>query len=454
MGKLWQKQYTLDSLIEEFTVGQDYLLDQELVAADCVSSMAHARMLNSIGILSDSEGKQLVAELREIIDKNETGSFSIGREDEDCHTAIENHLTESLGEVGKKIHTGRSRNDQVIAALRLHARQFCLILGKAGLLLIKSLIDFAAENRDVPMPGRTHMQVAMPSSVGLWAGAYAEELTDHLVFLSPLLDLVNRNPLGSAASYGVPLPLDRELVADLLGFAAVQNNVLSVNNSRGMTEAWMLTLADHLCLTLSRLAQDLMLFTLPELGYFSLPEELCSGSSIMPQKKNPDLLEATRSKSALVSSWAGQTRAIIHALPSGYNRDVQDTKEPYLRGSRVSVLCLQVMHRVISLLEVDRDRLTAAFVPEIFATDEALRLVEGGMSFREAYRATAAVLSSLETQDAASTITSRTATGTAGNLNLESLSDKINTIEKKINTVESKANEAIAKLAGRQVSFF
>jgi len=240
LSKLWEKGYALDKLIEEFTVGEDPLLDQRLVAADCLASMAHAKMLSRIGILTTEEFQALRKELSAIIRLNRDGRFSISREDEDCHTAIENHLVQSVGEAGKKIHTGRSRNDQVIAALRLYTRSFLLEFQAAVLDLVQVLLAFAEQHRDLPMPGRTHLQAAMPSSVGLWSGAWLEELLDDLSLVDTAYALNNSCPLGSAASYGVPLPLDREMVAESLAFDRVQNNVLYVNNSRGKFESVVL----------------------------------------------------------------------------------------------------------------------------------------------------------------------------------------------------------------------
>jgi argininosuccinate lyase len=342
MAKLWQKGYTFNGIVEEFTVGVDYLLDADLVVADCLGSIAQARMLEKIGVLTSSERQSLEDELKKIVREGQDGRFVIRVEDEDCHTALENRLTAAAGDPGKKIHTGRSRNDQILTALRIYERSFLLELADRGISTVLALTDFATEHRNVPMPGRTHMQIAMPSSVGLWAGAFAEEILGHLSVLPAVYDLVNRSPLGAAAGYGTPLPLDRELTAELLGFAAVQNNVLCVINSRGVTEGWILTIVEQLGFTLSRLAQDLILFSMPEFGYFSLPDELCSGSSIMPQKKNPDALELLRGKAVSLSHAASAVREYGHGLPSGYNRDLQESKEPFAKAAKSILLCLDV----------------------------------------------------------------------------------------------------------------
>ncbi|NCC63862.1 MAG: argininosuccinate lyase [Spirochaetia bacterium] len=418
MSKLWQKDYSLDSLMEEFTVGNDYIIDQELVIADALASISHARGLHEIGILDEAELQMLEEGLRQVIKLRQEGLFNITKEDEDCHTAIEGYLTETHGEVGKKIHTGRSRNDQVQTALRLWMREFTLKLCKATGNLSEELLEFAQKYEKVPMPGRTHMQIAMPSSVGLWAASFAEELYDeaqHLMHLSWLLD---QSPLGSAASYGVPLALDRQYTAQQMGFTRVQNNVLYANNSRGKFEAMLLDGCDYIALTLSKLAQDLILFTLPEFGYFSLPKTLCTGSSIMPQKKNPDGLELSRSRSAVVSSCAMRVKSIIRSLPSGYNRDFQDTKEPLLVGAKASWQLVQIFMRMIDGLEVHQDALTKACTSELYATDVVLQQVAQGKNFRDTYKEVGLHLDEVAVFDPVKTIEERSSIGTTGNLGL------------------------------------
>ncbi len=419
MSKLWKKRVELNRDIEAFTVGDDYILDRDIVIPDCFASMAHAKMLCEIGVLSKEEFKNLKSELVEIVKDTKSGLFSVRVEDEDSHTAIENRLVERLGADGKKIHTGRSRNDQVIAALRLYARDFILDLEEATLRLVGFLLDFAESYRGVPMPGRTHMQIAMPSSVGLWAASFAEELLDDVYLLKGAYKLNNVSPLGSAASYGVPLPLNRERVAELLGFERVQNNVLYVNNSRGKFESIILNAAEQVMLTLSKLSQDIILFSMPEFGYFSLPEELCPGSSIMPQKKNPGMLELIRAKTSTVTALNLQIKGIIKALPSGYNRDFQETKRAFMEGLRITLASVKIMALTIEKLGVNEERLVKGFIPEIFAADRAFELVDRGVPFRDAYREVGLNLEQLKGMDPYRAIEKRTSTGTSGNLNLE-----------------------------------
>ncbi len=454
MGKLWDKGYDLDALVEEFTVGRDYELDSKLVPADCAGSLAHATVLAKIGILASGELASLRRELAAIVEDHAAGRFPITQKDEDCHTAIENRLTAVLGEVGKKIHAGRSRNDQVLTALRLFAKGFVFEGGRRLASLVESLRAFAAAHADLPMPGRTHLQIAMPSSVGLWGGAYAEELLDDLRCLWNAYALCDQSPLGSAASYGVPLPLDRELEADLLGFSRVQNNVLYANNSRGKFESIILDAVDQIGLTLSKLAQDLILFSLPELGYFTLPDKLCSGSSIMPQKKNPDVLELLRARSATLSACSVQVKSIIRSLPSGYNRDFQETKEPFLRGCAIALLCIRVTEVTVANLTVNADRLAKGFTPEIYATDAALELVAKGWSFREAYREVGTHLDRLAARDGKGVIRSRSSSGTTGNLGLDRIKREAILLAETIDAERHRVAEKIDSLVGVPVTLY
>ncbi len=418
MAKLWQKEYTLDTLMEEFTVGNDYLLDRNLVASDCIASIAHAKGLLKVGLLTESELESLESAIRSILEMNRDGKFTLSMQDEDCHTAIEAYLTSHTGDAGKKIHTGRSRNDQVQTALRLWMREFIVRMATETVELAIALLEFAQEHEWVPMPGRTHMQLAMPSSVGLWAASFAEELYDEASNFLRMSWIIDQSPLGSAASYGTSLPLDRAYSAGLMGFSRVQNNVLYANNSRGKFEAMVLDQCDYITLTLSKLAQDMMLFSLPEFGYFTLPKELCTGSSIMPQKRNPDGLELTRSRSAVVSSCSERVKSIIRSLPSGYNRDFQDTKEPLMTGTKTALTSVRVMKLMIERLAVHPDKLIAGCKSELYATDEVLKRLSQGGSFRDVYKEVGMSLDSVSTYDAVQTIRDRTSQGTTGNLGL------------------------------------
>jgi argininosuccinate lyase len=384
--KLWDKGYRLNRAVEEFTVGDDYLLDRQLVRYDCLASIAHATMLGRVGILEEQEVQSLVDELSRVIQLDEQGQIQILREHEDCHTAIENHLTRQLGDLGKKIHTGRSRNDQVLAALRLYYKDR---LGRCkGLVadLVQSIQGFVARHGEVELPGYTHTRKAMPSSVGLWAESFVESMDDNLRLLDVALELIDQNPLGTGAGYGVPLELDREQTAELLDFARVQNNPLYVQNSRGKFEATILHALSQVMLDLNRMATDLIVFSMPELGYFELPEEICTGSSIMPQKRNPDVLELMRARYHLVISYEFQVKNTIGNLLSGYNRDVQLTKGPTMRGLEATLESLAVAALVFEKLGVNEERCAAGLTDEVYATERVYELVKQGVPFREAYR--------------------------------------------------------------------
>jgi argininosuccinate lyase len=451
MGTLWQKDYQLDALIERFTVGEDWRLDNELLAADCLSSIAHARTLLRAGLLGSEEEAALERELKNLIGEAEKGEFAVSPDHEDGHTAIENELTARLGETGGRIHTGRSRNDQVLTALRVYARDAVHALLETGLGSVRALLACARRWEHAPMPGRTHMQIAMPSSVGLWSAAYAEELLDGLRHLRAAGDHTDQCPLGSAASYGVPLPLDRAYSAELLGFRRVQRNVLYAGNTRGKFEGILVDAAEQLMLTLSTLAQDLIIFSLPEFGYVTLPKELCSGSSIMPQKRNPDALELLRAKASSVSAFGQQIRGVIRSLPSGYNRDLQETKEPFLRAMRTVRESLAVAQRTVERIEFHPDRLAAAFPREIFATDAAYEKVRGGMSFREAYREVGLDLESVPERPPEESIAERTGIGMTGNLGLADLEGEIDAFAGDLQHRIEENGRTMEALAGRAI---
>jgi len=440
MAKLWDKGYALDKEVEKFTVGEDYTLDQKLVEADVAGSIAHAKMLAKIGVLKGEEFSKLKSELLKILELHNKGKFEITPEDEDIHTAIENHLTSKLGDLGKKIHTARSRNDQVLVDMRLYAKWKMLDIKESLLNLCQTLLDFAEKNKDVPIPGRTHTQLAMPSSLGLWAGAYAESLLDDLEVLKTAYEINDQCPLGSAASYGVPLLIDRQMVADLLGFKKVQKNVLYANNSRGKVESIILGALSQIMVDLSKFANDAILFSIPELDYFDIPDEFCTGSSIMPNKKNPGALELVRAKSNKVLAGYYQVVGIIKDLYSGYNRDFQETKKPVMEGLAVTKASLDICALVVSGLKVNKVKCIRACKPEIFATDKAVELVGEGMPFRDAYKKVAAELDKLEGEDATGNIKGKKHLGATGNLGLAKSVANIK-VEKEKVTKEKKSLE-------------
>jgi argininosuccinate lyase len=389
----------VDAEVLAYTAGKDRVLDVALIEADCVGTAAHVTMLSRVPVrpplLSPKDAQRVIAELRNILAEAAAGRFAITLADQDVHLAVERRLTEKLGDLGKRVHACRSRNDQVAVDLRLFAKPRLLEAATAAAGLARTLIAFAKKHAKVPMVGRTHMQPAMPSSVGLWASAWAEGLLDDLTLLQAAYALNDQCPLGSAASYGVPVPIDRQLTSDLLGFAKPVHNVLHANQTRGKLESVILSALGQAMLTLSRLAQDLLLFSMPEFGYFRLPLEFTTGSSIMPQKRNPDVLELLRARTAKVLAHANLVAEILRAAPSGYNRDLQETKEPFMEGLELAISSLRILSPLVAGLEVDGESLRRAFGPEVFATDRALELVAGGLPFRDAYNEVKANLDQL-----------------------------------------------------------
>lgn len=451
MAKLWHKNYDLDRDVELYTVGDDYILDCRLIPADCVGSAAHATMLASIGVLTEKERDALKAGLSEIIQRYLDGSFTITPSQEDVHTAVENLLTFKLSDVGKKLHTCRSRNDQVIVDIRLFTKAWLQGFVGQVVKLCKALKDVAGRYTHTPMVGRTHMQKAMPSTVGVWAGAYLESTLDNLELLKAAYVLNDQCPLGSAASYGVPIEINRQMTSDLLGFAKVHRNVLYANNSRGKTELAVMQALEHFMLDCSRLSQDLILFSMPEFGYFSLPDELTSGSSIMPQKKNPCGLELMRAKTSTFLGYVTQVSGILKGLPSGYNRDLQETKRAFFSAIDLAGLTIRLMELTIRKLVVNEEKLIAGFSPDVYATDRALELVAEGKPFRDAYKEVGMNLDKLAALDPREVVKKRKHMGTAGDLGLEETDARASAMEAWAVDEADRFHKAIKELMGHDV---
>jgi len=419
--KVWQKDVQLDALAERYEIGEDAVLDNRLVPADVWGSMAHAIMLHRIGILTDDEANALLKELVHVLALYEAGAFMLSEGDEDVHSKLENHLTETTGDAGKKIHTARSRNDQVLVDTRLYTKGEILKTMTNIIDAAAAFTTFAAREEWTPMPGYTHMQRAMLSSVGLWASAFAESLLDDLALLKTAYSITDQNPLGSAASYGVNLPIDRQLTSDLLGFAKVQNNVLYTQNARGKFELLAVQALTHVMLDLSKFAQDMLLFVTREYNFLRMSETLETGSSIMPQKRNPDLMELVRGRTHTVLALQQQIAGIIAGLPSGYNIDFQETKGPMIRAFDLVNDALAICALTIGKTTVNEQVIRAACSPELFATDMAYDLVKQGMPFRDAYRKIAKIADDLPAVDADAALRERTHLGASGNLGLEHL---------------------------------
>ena len=448
MAKLWSKGYEIEPLIEQYQSARNAALDAELVRHDLWGSFAQARMLHKIGLLDAAEWAAIDGALRQLLHEAETGSLRPATTEEDIHTTIEQRLVAMVGEAGKKIHTGRSRNDQVLLDLRLYAKEHLLAIADVLLATASSLLALARQHEWTPMPGYTHMQRGMLSSVGLWAASYAEALLDDCVPLAAAYTINDQSPLGSAAAYGAPLPLDRAYVAELLGFAQAHHNVLTAANSRGKGEAAVVQALALIMLDLSKWAQDVLLYTTREYNFLRVPQELCSGSSIMPQKRNLDTMELVRARAQTVIALQGQMLATLAGLPSGYNMDYQETKAPFIEAVHLCKESLEIVKLFASRIEVDEERLQAACTDELFATDRALDLARQGTPFRDAYRAVATTAHEPEQTDLAARLRARAHEGAPGNLDLDGVAARISAEQAVWDARRSHFEEAIAALVG------
>ena len=388
-NRLWDKGEALDAAMHRFTVGNDPVTDLKLVPWDVMASAAHARMLTSINILTQQECADLMRGLHQILELHRKGEFTIPQELEDCHTAIESYLAREIGEAGLKIHTGRSRNDQVLVAVRLFLRDALLTHLEQVLVAVQTLLDRQKEFSAHMMPGYTHFQAAMPTSVGIWLHAFAEALLDLANEGLSLLRRLNVNPLGVASGFNVPLPLNREMTAKLLAFAKVQRNSIDVANSRGRYELKAIRWASDVAAVVEKFACDFILFSTREFGFFTLPAAFTTGSSIMPQKRNPDVIELLRARTAKVRAAAYELEWVIGKLPSSYQRDHQYTKEPLFRADSDLGEIVPMFTAVIQAFDVNRTKLEQGLDAEVFATYEVYREVKKGLPFRQAYQAVA-----------------------------------------------------------------
>ena len=384
--KLWEKNVQVNERIDKFTVGKDREMDLYLAKYDVLGSMAHITMLQSIGLLKEDELKTLLKELKKIYLSAERGEFVIEDDIEDVHSQVELMLTRKLGDVGKKIHSGRSRNDQVLLDLKLFTRAQLKEVAEKVQMLFAALIRQSNAYKDVLMPGYTHLQVAMPSSFGLWFGAYAESLVDDMTFLQAAFKVCNRNPLGSAAGYGSSFPLNRTMTTDLLGFDSLNYNVVYAQMGRGKMERNVAFALASIAGTLAKLAFDACMFSSQNFGFVKLPDECTTGSSIMPHKKNPDVFELTRAKCNKIQSLPQQIMLIMNNLPSGYFRDLQIIKEVFLPVFDELKDCLDMTTYIIERIEINRHILDDSRYDNMFSVEEVNRLTLEGMPFRDAYK--------------------------------------------------------------------
>lgn len=384
--KLWEKNFEINKEIERFTVGRDREMDLYLAKYDVLGSMAHITMLESIGLLEKDELVQLLAELKNIYQLCERGEFVIEDDVEDVHSQVEMLLTRKLGDMGKKIHSGRSRNDQVLVDLKLFTRHELMEIAGEVKILFDELIQKSNQYKHVLMPGYTHLQIAMPSSFGLWFGAYAESLTDDMLFLQAAYKMTNRNPLGSAAGYGSSFPLNRTMTTELLGFDSMDYNVVYAQMGRGKMERNVGFAIATIAGTIAKMAFDACMFNSQNFSFVKLPKECTTGSSIMPHKKNPDVFELIRAKSNKLQSLPQQIMLIMNNLPVGYFRDLQIIKEVFLPAFNELKDCLQMAAYIINKIEVNEHILDNPMYDPMFSVEEVNRLAANGMPFRDAYK--------------------------------------------------------------------
>lgn len=420
MTKIWQKsKLKSNPIIEKYNTGDDYLVDMEIFPFDIIASSAHAEMLGKIGVISDEEVKSLVNELNNILKSFNDGKIKIRVEDEDCHTVIENLLIKKLGNVGKKIHTGRSRNDQVLTAVRLYTIHKLRIIADLNKELINTIISFVEKNKNSPLPGYTHTQQAMLSSFGHWGLSFVEGLINDQEILNKTIEINNQNPLGTAAGFGVSFPLDREYTRKKLHFEKNIVNSLFAQASRGKFESLTLESLSQIMLTLSRFATDMLFFTARETGFVKVSESLTTGSSIMPQKKNLDSMELVRGSASVMFSNQLAIKNIPKGVMSGYNRDLQLIKKPLIESLNIAEISLLVVREFVKGMEIDAEAVKLALKKDIFAADMANDMVENeGVSFRDAYVKVGQALDEVKDINLEKNILSKKSLGSPGNLDL------------------------------------
>ncbi len=383
--KLWKKQFTVDKIIENFTVGNDRLIDIHIAKYDIIASKAHANMLASVGIITPDENDQLQEGLNYLLDEVKNGTFTIEDDFEDVHSKIEFELTKKYGDVGKKIHTARSRNDQVLVALQLYYKEEINSIISQTKTLFDTLISLAETHKESLLPGYTHLQVAMPSSFGLWFSAYAESLIDDVILLQSAVKIVDQNPLGSAAGYGSSFPIDRKLTTDELQFSTLKYNVVAAQMSRGKNERILASALGNLANTLSKFSMDICLYMSQNFGFISFPDELTTGSSIMPHKKNPDVFELIRGKCNQIQALQTEMLLLSNNLPSGYHRDYQLLKENIIKAIENIKEILTIFNYAIAQVQVKKVDLNDEKYKYLFTVDTINNLVTEGTPFREAY---------------------------------------------------------------------
>jgi argininosuccinate lyase len=442
--KLWQKDKSVSAAVEKFTVGNDRELDIYLAPFDVLGSIAHIKMLASVNLLSDDELRLLEEELKKIYKETESPNFKLDKGVEDIHSQIEFLLTKKLGDVGKKIHSARSRNDQVLLDLKLFLRSEIQKIVFSTKDFFDLLIEKSEEFKDDLLPGYTHLQLAMPSSFGLWFGAYAESLVDDLITLRAAYQVVNKNPLGSAAGYGSSFPINRKMTTELLGFDDLNYNVVYAQMGRGKSEKIVASALANIAATLSKLSMDATLFLNQNFDFISFPEELTTGSSIMPHKKNPDVFELIRSHCNRIQALPNEIMLMTTNLPSGYHRDLQLLKEHLIPAFSDIKNCLEMAGLMLSNISVKKNILEDEKYKFIFSVEEVNKLVLQGISFRDAYKQIGADIESGNFKY--NTKVAHTHEGSIGNLQNEQVKQMMNSVLQQYNF--EKVNKALQQLIG------
>lgn len=432
--KLWQKDKSSSKEVENFTIGQDQFMDMYLARFDVLGSLAHIKMLQSIGLLKDDELKVLSTELKNIYQKIEAGEFKVEEGVEDIHSQVELELTKKRGDVGKKIHSGRSRNDQVLVDIKLYLRYEIQEIVTETKSLFDLLIQLSERHKDQLLPGYTHFQLAMPSSFGLWFGAYAESLVDDMITIEAAYQVVNKNPLGSAAGYGSSFPLDRKMTTNLLGFENLNYNVVYAQMGRGKTERMVSSAISNIAGTLSKLSYDAVLFLNQNFGFISFPDELTTGSSIMPHKKNPDVFELIRAKCNLLLALPNDIALLTSNLPSGYHRDMQMLKEKLFPAIQTLKDCLRMIQLMLSAIQVKDNILSDEKYKFLFSVEEVNKLVLSGVPFRDAYKQVGMIIEKDEFSYTSEVV--HTHEGSMGNLCNDKISTMMNDVLARFNFVK------------------
>ena len=425
MGTLWSKGTSATQIVEDFTVGNDRVLDLRLAKHDVMGSKAHIKMLESIGLLEKEELETLTAGLDAILGEIARGEFVLGDDVEDIHSQVEFLLTQRFGEIGKKIHSGRSRNDQVLVDLKLFLREELEIIRDEVVALFDTLQALSEKHKNVLLPGYTHAQIAMPSSFGLWFGAYAEALVDDMHMLKGAYNVVNQNPLGSAAGYGSSFPLDRDMTTELLGFSTMNYNVVAAQLSRGKSEKAVASALSQLALTLNKFAADCCMYMCPNFGFIKFPDELTTGSSIMPHKKNPDVWEILRGICNRIQSLPNEISLMTTNMAHGYHRDYQLLKDVLFPGLEQMHKCLFMAKYMLENISVNEDILSDPKYKYLFTVEVVNNRVLEGMPFRDAYKSVGIEVNEGKFEFDVNTGLNHTHKGSLGNLCTEEIKDKM-----------------------------